>query len=98
MKLKTPQREPEISLPFEKKCGFGLGNLFFLTNTRLARNFELRKSTNSVLIKMPSTMNIYIYMNKMPSDIWAQNKLKVIDLLAEQKMDSRTGKPTGQNQ
>ena len=47
---------------------------------------------------MPSTRNIYIYMNKMPGDIWAQNKLKVIDLLAEQKMDSRTGKTTGQNQ
>ena len=31
---------------------------------------------------MPSTRNIYIYMNKMPSDIWAQNKS---DLIAEQK-------------
>ena len=34
---------------------------------------------------MPSTRNIYIYMNKMPSDIWAQNNFKVSDLLAEQK-------------
>ena len=30
-------------------------------------------------------MNIYIYMNKMPSDIWAQNYFKVSDLLAEKK-------------
>ena len=31
-------------------------------------------------------------------DIWAQNKFKVSDLLAEKKMDLRTEKTTGQNQ
>ena len=34
-----------------------------------------------------------IYMNKMPSDIWAQNKFKFSDLLAEKKKTKNNGKP-----
>ena len=46
---------------------------------------------------MPSTRDTYIYMNKMPIDIWAKIISELVICYLSKKMDSRTGKTTGQN-
>ena len=53
---------------------------------------------NAGLIKPKSNFIYTVATQGDTRDIWAQNKFKVSDLLAEKKMDSRTGKTTGQNQ